>query len=88
MVESVTVMMASLVPAMPPPLYADRFRTFMAHEVLHVESESVADPGRPGASAAPTTTRTVEAPRAPGPSRGTAVPTNPPSPFPGGRREW
>lgn len=23
--------------AMPPPLYADRFRTFMAHEVLHME---------------------------------------------------
>ena len=42
----------------------------------------------PGASAAPTTTRAVEAPHAPRPSRGTAVPTNPPSPFPGGRREW
>jgi len=25
--------------AMPPPLYADRFRTFMAHEVLHIEEE-------------------------------------------------
>ena len=25
--------------AMPPPLYADRFRTFMAHEVLRMEGE-------------------------------------------------
>ena len=25
--------------AMPPPLYADRFRTFMAHEVLFMEEE-------------------------------------------------
>ena len=28
--------------AMPPPLYADRFRTFMAHEVLHMEEEQAA----------------------------------------------
>ena len=28
--------------AMPPPLYADRFRTFMAHEVLHLESTAFA----------------------------------------------
>ena len=27
--------------AMPPPLYADRFRTFMAHEVLQMEHSSV-----------------------------------------------
>jgi hypothetical protein len=27
--------------AMPPPLYADRFRTFMAHEVLHMKEEPV-----------------------------------------------
>ena len=30
--------------AMPPPLYADRFRTFMAHEVLHVEEPPPEEP--------------------------------------------
>ena len=30
--------------AMPPPLYADRFRTFMAHEVLHVEEPPTEEP--------------------------------------------
>ena len=38
--------------AMPPPLYADRFQTFVAHEVLHMESPPelapVDDLGRAG----------------------------------------
>jgi hypothetical protein len=38
--------------AMPPPLYADRFQTFVAHEVLHMEASPdlapVDDLGRAG----------------------------------------
>jgi len=37
--------------AMPPPLYADRFQTFVAHEVLHMASAELApvdDLGRAG----------------------------------------